>query len=66
MATAELLWTIQEDRRRQAAAIRRERLARAGSAPRAGAMGRLVGWVRGRLRVFRRPTVGQIGWTSSR
>ena len=65
MPTAELLWTIQEERRRAARAIARERLTigiRSGSAP---SVGRLVGWVRERIRVFRRPTPGQIGWTSS-
>jgi hypothetical protein len=65
MATPELLWTIQEDRRRVAALAARERLART-SGTTAGAVGRLAGWVRGRIRVFRRPTPGQIGWTSAR
>ncbi len=66
MSTTEQLWTIQEDRRRLAAATARERLTRQVDRPDAGSIGRLVGWVRERVRVFRRPAPGQIGAASSR
>ena len=66
MPTAELLWTIQEDRRREAAATARERLTRLGAARPAGAVGPLFGWVPLRVRIFRNPTAGPAGWTSSR
>ena len=64
MPTAEMLWTIQEERRRAARAIARERLTLARGRS-ARSIGALVGWMRERVRVFRRPTPGQIGWTSS-
>lgn len=46
MSTTELLWTIVEARRREAAAVARERAARAG----ANVSGRSPGWLLGRLR----------------
>ena len=64
MSTAEMLWTIQEEHRRDAEAVARERLTQPADRRSATALGRLAGWVRERVRVFRRPTPGQIGWTS--
>jgi hypothetical protein len=65
MSTTELLWTIREERRREAARIARERWTiRSGHGPQ-GSVGRLVGWVRQRLRVLRDPLAGSAGWKPS-
>jgi hypothetical protein len=63
MPSPELLWTIQEERRRQRASAARERRARVVRG-RALALGSLVGWLRQRLRVLRAPRGSVVGGTS--
>jgi hypothetical protein len=65
MPIVELLWTIQEDRRRMAALAARERSAsrRYG---RVSVVARLVGWARGRIRSLRDGSARPLGWTASR
>jgi hypothetical protein len=65
MSTIELLWTIREDRRREAAQIARERWTRRPGVRPAWSIGRLVGWLRDRFRVRREPLPGSAGWRPS-
>jgi hypothetical protein len=64
MPSRELLWTIQEERRRERLSAARERWVAAsrGGVP---VLGTLVGWVRERLRVLRAPLGRVVGGTSS-
>lgn len=61
MVSLEALWSIQQARQRERLERARERLAR-DTRRSATASAGLVGWIRGRIRVFRRPTPGQVGW----
>jgi hypothetical protein len=65
MSTTELLWTIREERRREAARVARERWTVRPGRGRDASIGRLVGWVRQRLRVLRDPLAGSAGWKPS-
>jgi hypothetical protein len=65
MPTIELLWTIREDRRREAAQVARERWIRQTDTRPARSIGRLIGWVRDRLRVRRESLSGSAGWRPS-
>jgi len=65
MPVAELLWTIQEERRRTAVLAARERSV-GRREDHASVVGRLVGWVRGRIRALRDGSTRPLGWTASR
>jgi hypothetical protein len=62
MSTTELLWTLQEERRREAEQAARERRTRPAESGSGRSAGRLVGWIRDRLRVLREPVRGSAGW----
>jgi hypothetical protein len=66
MHSRELLWTINEERRREALATARERWTKPARPRSAASIGRLVGWLRERLRVRRDALGGSTGWTLSR
>lgn len=55
MSGEQQLWLIQQEHRHQAIEAARERLVRCADEMRGTAVGRLVGWVRDRLRVRRDP-----------
>lgn len=47
MSGTDLLWAITEERRREAAAVARERLASGARTGRTSSLGRLMDWLRG-------------------
>jgi hypothetical protein len=65
MSTTELLWTIVEERRREAAAAARERVARDSVRVAGRSLGWLVARLRGRLRLRKEPVGRGIGVTTA-